>query len=331
MTLTLGRFLYPICEEPMPASFSNPDEASLHLEVVTAKIFDFYDNLYLHTKDLLGKRRDLNALNNDTQDLLVRASLRTIELDSELTACVEDAHRSLDAWMSSFTAVAQTSSNRSAHISTQVFYFCVWIWSKTWLDTTATLVDRFGPEFEYFTGLCELYVESHIEQTPLRSNLLAGGDLDESERLNTPPAFSLGSGVVTCLVAIVERCRISSIRRRCIATLRKINLQGLFDTAYLAAYLLGIADHEEQSARLLMMYDDSKVDFQAHEIPEAARFLEAAMSPSYHCDNFEFYKAERVSFVYVTHGSGAMGDELSVGEKTVSVTRMGTNSVSLST
>jgi hypothetical protein len=314
----------------MPASFSDPDEASLHLEVITAKIFDFYDDLYLHTKDLLGKRRDLSALSNDTQDLLVRASLRTVELDSDLAAGVKEAHRNLDAWMTSFAAVAQTPSNRLAHISTQVFYFCVWIWSKTWLDTTATLVDRFEPEFEYFTGLCEQYVGSHIEKTPLRSGYFAQVGLDDTERLNTPPAFSLGSGVVTCLVAIVERCRTSSIRRRCIATLRKINLQGLFDTGYLAAYLSGIMYHEEQSANKLAMYEDNKVEFQAHDIPEVARFLEVAMSPSYHCDNFEFYKAERVSFVYVTHDPGDMSDELQVGEEAVSVPRTGVSALTSS-
>lgn len=321
--LTLSRYLYPICEEPMPAKFSDPDEASLHLEVLTAKIFDFYDDLYLHTKDLLSKGRNLDELSDDTQDLLVRASLRTVELDDDLVAGIVETHRSLDAWMTSFAAVAQTPSNRLAHISTQVFYFCVLIWSKTWRDCTATLVDRFESQFEYFTKLCEQYVESHIEKTPLHSGSLTGKGSEGGERLNTPPAFSLGSGVVTCLVAIVERCRISSVRQRCIATLRKINLQGLFDTGYLAAYLSAVADHEEQSALLLAMHTYDKVDFQAYEIPEAARFLEVAMSPSYHCDNFEFYKAEQVSFVYVTHGSGEMSGELHVGEKAVSVSRSG--------
>lgn len=315
------RFLYPVCEEPMPIKFSDPDEASLHLEVITAKIFDFYDVLYLHTRDVLCETRDLDELSDDTQDLLVRASFRTVELDSHLAAGVEEAHRNLHAWMASFAAVVQTPSNRLSHISTQVFYFCVWIWSKTWFDTTATLVDRFEPQFGYFTGLCEEYVESHIAKTPLRSGILIPGEENGSRRLDTPPAFSLGSGVVTCLVAIVERCRNSFLRRRCIATLRRINLQGVFDTDYLAAYLTGIMEHEEQSALLRGVYEAAKIDFQAHEIPEAARFLEVAMSPSYHCDNFDFYKAETVSFVYVTHGSGEVGSELQVGEKAIKVQR----------
>jgi hypothetical protein len=157
----------------------------------------------------------------------------------------------------------------------------------------------------------------------LRSYSIVRGNYDGTERLDTPPAFSLGSGVVTCLVAIVEKCRTSSIRQRCIATLRKINLQGLFDTGYLASYLSAVVSYEEQSAILLAMYDETKVDFQAHEVPEAARFLEVGMSPSYHSDNFEFYKAELVSFIYVTHGSGEVGEDLLVGEQAVSVSRAG--------
>ncbi|GAB7326447.1 hypothetical protein MBLNU13_g10454t1 [Cladosporium sp. NU13] len=314
-------YLYPICEEPMPARFSDPDEASLHLEVITAKIFDYYDDLYLHTQDVLGKQRDLSEFSDDAQDLLVIASLRTVELDDFLIAGMVEARRSLDAWMASFAAVTQTPGNRLSHISTQVFYFCVWIWSQTWRDPTATLADRYGPQFEYFTGLCEQYVESHIANTPLRSETIARGKLDGDENFDTPPAFSLGSGVVTCLIAIVEKCRNSSIRRRCIATLRKINLQGLSNTAYLAAYLTAIVEYEEQSAILLGSHNDTKVEFQANEIPEAARFLEVGMAPAYHSDNFDFYKSEQVSFVYVTHGSGELVDELLVGEQVVSVSR----------
>lgn len=313
----------------MPARFSDPDEASLHLEVITARIFDYYDDLYLHTQDVLGKQRDLSELSADAQDILVIASLRTVELDNFLIAGMEESRRSLDAWMDSFVAVTQTPGNRLSHISTQVFYFCVWIWSQTWRDATATLVDRFEPQFEYFTGLCEQYVESHIANTPLRSESMARGRMDGTGRLDTPPAFSLGSGVITCLIAIVEKCRTSSIRRRCISTLRKINLQGLSDTAYLAAYLTAIVQYEEQSAITLGAYNDTKANLQASEIPEAARFLEVGMAPAYHSNNFDFYKSEQVSFVYVTHGSGGVSDELLVGEQLVGVPRTGLDAVAL--
>ena len=313
----------------MPARFSDPDEASLHLEVITARIFDYYDDLYLHTQDVLGKQRDLSELSADAQDILVIASLRTVELDDFLIAGMEESRRSLDAWMASFAEVTQTPSNRLSHISTQVFYFCVWIWTQTWRDATATLVDRFEPQFEYFTGLCEQYVESHIANRPLRSESMARGRMDGTGRLDTPPAFSLGSGVITCLIAIVEKCRTSSIRRRCISTLRKINLQGLSDTAYLATHLTAIVQYEEQSAYILGAHNDTKVNLQASEIPEAARFLEVGMAPAYHSNNFNFYKSEQVSFVYVTHGSGGVSDELLVGEQVVGVSRTAISAVAL--
>jgi hypothetical protein len=319
-----GRYLYPICKDPMPMRFSNPDEASLHLEVITAKIFDFFDDLYIHTREILSRHRDLDAVNDDTQGLLIRASLRSLDLDSSLAEGVEDCHRNLDAWMLAFSGVSQTPSNRLSHISAQIFYFCVWIWSKTWLDTTSMLVDRFEPQFEYFTGLCEQYVELHLAKTPLRSGFSARGNGVGHERSDTPPAFSLGSGVVTCLVVIVEKCRTSSIRRRCIATLRKINLQGVFDTDYLVAYLSAVVEHEEQVAQLFNLDDDLKTDFGAHEIPEAARFLEVLMLPTYHCSDFDFYKAGWVSFIYVTNIGGGLRGELQVGERSVRVLRANT-------
>jgi hypothetical protein len=319
-----GRYLYPICKDPMPMRFSNPDEASLHLEVITAKIFDFFDDLYIHTREILSRHRDLDAVNDDTQGLLIRASLRSVDLDSSLAEGVEDCHRNLDAWMLAFSGVSQTPSNRLSHISAQIFYFCVWIWSKTWLDTTSMLVDRFELQFEYFTGLCEQYVELHLAKTPLRSGFSARGNGVGHERSDTPPAFSLGSGVVTCLVVIVEKCRTSSIRRRCIATLRKINLQGVFDTDYLVAYLSAVVEHEEQVAQLFNLDDDLKTDFGAHEIPEAARFLEVLMLPTYHCSDFDFYKAGWVSFIYVTNIGGGLRGELQVGERSVRVLRANT-------
>lgn len=301
----------------MPAKFSDPDEASLHLEVMTTKIFDLFDDLYLCTREILSGYRDLDALSDDAQDVLVRASLCTVDMDISLVERVEEALRNLHTWMVAFSAVSQTTDNRLSHISAQIFYFCVWIWSKTWLDATATLVDRFEPQFEYFTGLCEEYVELHLAKAPLCGGFFTPGDKSDHVRNDTPPLFSLGSSVVTCLVVIVEKCRASCIRRRCITTLRKINLQGVSDTSYLAAYLSAIIDLEEQNALLCSLDETPKIDFQAHEIPEEARLLEVLMLPAYYSSNFDFYKAEWVSFMYVTDICG----EMQVGESVAKVQR----------
>lgn len=308
----------------MPLKFSNPDEASLQLEVVTAKVFDCFDYIYLHAREGLAKHRNLDELDDDAHDVLVRAAIRTVDLDAGLLEDLKESHRALDAWMVAFSAIPLTPSNRISHTSAQIFYFCVWIWTKTWLDATATLVDRFEPQFEYFTGLCEDFVESHTAKTPLHSEFLARGGEDRPNKVNTPPAFSLGSGVVTCLVAIVERCRNSSIRRRCIATLRKINLQGIFDTDYLITYLTAIFEHEEQAASFCSLQDDksSASLLQAQDIPEAARLLEVAMSPSYHRLIPGFYKGDTVKLVFVTRLCGDVDGELQVGEKVVPVVRV---------
>lgn len=305
----------------MPLKFSDPDEASLQLEVATAKVFDCFDYLYLHAREELCQQRDLDVLDDDAQDVLIRAAIRTADFDATLLQDLEESHQALDAWIFAFSAIPQTDSNRVSHTSAQIFYFCVWIWTKTWLDPTATLIDRFESQFEYFTGLCEQFVGSHTAKTPLRSNFPAGGEGKESDQVNTPPAFSLGSGVVTCLVAIVERCRDSAIRRRCIATLRKINLQGIFDTDYLVTYLTAIIDHEEQAALLARLEDCPSSSLRAQDIPEAARLLEVAMSPSYHCTNPGFYKGNTVKLVFVTRLCGDVDGQLQVGEKVVPVVR----------
>jgi hypothetical protein len=94
--------------------------------------------------------------------------------------------------------------------------------------------------------------------------------------------------MITCLVIIVERCRDSLIRRRCINVLQRINLRGIFDTDYLVAYLQTIVEHEEGLARLVSHHLGP--DLRASDIPEAARVLEVVISPSYHASNFEFHK-----------------------------------------
>lgn len=282
----------------MPSTFSSPDQASLHLEIAAAKIFDLFDDFYIHTRYVLSKQRNVDDLSEDEQNCLVRATMRNVELDDTLTKGIEETRRILRTWMAAFEVLPRTEQNRISHISTQAFFFCVWIWVETWRDASATLVDRFEPQFLYFTGLCEQYVEIHLAKAPLRGSFTAH-DGNTPRSIDTPPAFSLGSGVVTCLVAIVEKCRNSSIRRRCIATLQKINLRGIFDTGYLVAFLRAIVDHEEKGAVQMSPHLNLNAGLQAQDIPEAARLLEVVMSPSYQVLNFDFYKKKHLSMIYV--------------------------------
>lgn len=283
----------------MPSTFSSPDQASLHLEIATARIFDLFDDIFVHTHDTLSEQGDIDSLSEDEQNCLVRAALRTVELDESLVEGIEETRGTLRSWMAAFEASPRTDKNRISHISTQIFFFCVWIWVATWRDASATLVDRFEPQFEYFTGLCEQYLEIHNAKAPLRGSFTTGDGI-RPQPINTPPAFSLGSGVVTCLVAIVEKSRNSSIRRRCLDTLQKINLRGIFDTGYLVAFLQAIVDHEEQAAAQRDPRLDISIGLQTHEIPEDARLLEVVMSPSYQVSNFDFYKKKHLSMIYVS-------------------------------
>lgn len=315
-----SRYLFPICKEPMPSSFSSPDQASMHLEILTAQVFDLFDVLYGRAYCDLAETRDISNLGDSERNCLVRAAQRTVDLDDESTNDLEATRQNLVAWSAAFTTTPHTSKNHTSYISTQIFFFCVWIWIETWRDTTAMDVDRFVIQFDYITGLCEQYVELHVSKTPFRGMATAGNDGITGE-IDTPPAFSLGTGVVTCLMSIVEMCRVSSIRRRCIVTLQKINLKGIFNTKYLVAYLQGIVDHEEEAARECSPGVALGPSLQAHDIPETARLLEVVMSPAYHASNFHFYKEKRISLVYVTKTYDLAGnEEFYLGKKEVAMT-----------
>jgi hypothetical protein len=287
----------------MPSSFASPDQASLHLEIETAKIFDLFDDLFIHTHNALSKHRDMDGLGQDEQNCLVRAALRTVELDGSLADSIETTRLTLLSWMAAFKSCPRTDKNRISHISTQIFFFCVWIWVATWRDESAVLADRFEPQFDYFAVLCEEYLEIHAVKTPVRRSFNArNSDTAPPLPIGTPPAFSLGSGVVSCLVAIVEKCRDSAIRRRCLATLRKINLRGISDTGYLVAFLQAIIDHEEQAA---VQMNHNKLmnlrvgSLRACDIPECARLVEVVLAPSYQVSDFDFYKRKELSLIYI--------------------------------
>ena len=302
----------------MPSSFSSPDQASLHLEIETAKIFDLFDDFYMHTHDALSEQRNLDALGEDEQNCLVRAAMRTAELDESLEEGIEETRLTLRSWMAAFETCPRTEKNRISHVSTQIFFFCVWIWVATWRDASASLVDRFEPQFEYFTRLCEQYLEIYNTKAPIRRSFTTHSN-NTAQPIDTPPAFSLGSGVVTCLVAIVEKSRNSSIRRRCLATLQKINLRGISDTGYLVAFLQAIVDHEEQAAAQMNPDLDLGAGLQACDIPETARLLEVVMSPSYQAANFDFYKKKTLSMIFVSGRDEAADAILETREQVIPV------------
>ncbi|KAI4853375.1 hypothetical protein E4T44_00875 [Aureobasidium sp. EXF-8845] len=273
-------YLDSICEESMPSEFSSPDEANVHLEVISAELYNFTDELWTHTYQSLAERRDLESLSLDQQNCLVQAASRSVEVTFDLTERIEKCP----------------------------------FGSKSGRDLSSMDADRFHDQCEYFSGLCEQYLNLHVAKSPFRRTFISS-QTRGSVQLETPPGFSLGSGIVTCLVIIVERCRDSVIRRRCINVLQKINLRGIFDTDNLVAYLQAIVGHEEGLARQINL--DLGPDLRASDIPAAASFLEVVMSPSFDASDFEFYKKEHVGLVYVTRGHGLHNKELQLGEKKI--------------
>jgi hypothetical protein len=240
----------------------------------------------------------------DQRNCLVRAALRTVERDDNLTDRIEQCRESLRAWNAAFSDTQQTKKNITSHISTQIFFFCICFWVETWRDTTAMDVDRFESQFAYFTDLCEQYLSMIISQR-------------RHSGVPLPPVKP--SDFVTCLLAIVETCRNSVVRRRCIGILQKIDLRGIFNTDYLVAYLQAIVESEEKMARDCSLDVDLGSELQMSDISEEARFLEVVMSPSYHASNLDFYKTKYVGMVFVTGGHSSESKGLQIGEKKIRV------------
>ena len=129
----------------MPSTFTSPDEASSHLEVASTCIFDLFDDLWMHTHCILSKQRNLDTMSTDQQNCLLRAALRTVELNDNLIERINQCRESLRAWNAAFSGTRQTKENIVSHMSTQIFFFCIWFWIETWRDTTAMNQQTIGP------------------------------------------------------------------------------------------------------------------------------------------------------------------------------------------
>ena len=116
----------------------------------------------------------------------------------------------------------------------------------------------------------------------------------------TRQAFTVGTDVVPCISMIAFKSRSTSIRRRCIDLLRTINLQGVFDSWYLASFTQLVVDLEENRARDITGKPEG-VDFKCQELPEEARFVEIELSPmNFQEERHSFYKGDlgRLCYVY---------------------------------
>lgn len=205
-------------------------------------------------------------------------------------------------WLSAFATVPVNEENRSEHLLVQIYFFCLWYRTETWRDGTETLADRFDEEFSHITDLAEQCIAMHSGTTQYLSPQGEASN-QVATVFSTPPLFSFGTGFVTALMLIAIKCRISSVRRRCVAVIRAINLQGFFDSAFIAAYLDAIIKLEEQRIRDATGNIDSAKSFESAEVPETARLFEPMMLPGRHAEDTDYPSKETMSISSTTRSA----------------------------
>lgn len=274
--LTLTRYLHPICDEPLPKSFFSLEEANVHLDVLATKVESLRECVVDAAYSNLPKRLatdtsgELEYYNDDSDDdtemdeagkvryCLFRALSRTsnLTLEPELLEELEATRLALSAWSAAFAAVRSSTENEVEYMLTQLYFFCTWFVACTWQDSTEMLCDRFDQQFAHMADIIERIAQAGL--VPLTG----------TSKPQTLPAVSLGSGFVSCLRLIITKCRVLSIRQRCLAVLRTINLQGV---DYLVAFLERVVSLESERAGSHLDQSDDR------RLPEHARLLEVAM------------------------------------------------------
>lgn len=272
--LTLPSYLHPLCDEPLPKSFFSLEEANVHLDVLATKVESLkeciVDAAYLAKRLASDTSDELEYYNDESDDntemdvagqvryCLLRALARTsnLKLEPELVEEMEATRLDLSAWSAAFAAVRFSTETEVEYMLTQLYLFYTWFVACTWQDSTEMMCDRFDQQFAHMADIVERVAQAGL--VPLTG----------TSKPQTLPAMSLGSGFVSCLRLIIIKCRVLSIRQRCLAVLRTINLQ---DIDYLAAHLERVIEIENERAGIYLDQSDDR------RLPEHARLLEVAM------------------------------------------------------
>lgn len=291
-------YLFPVCYEPLPTCFYTLEEALVHLDAIGSKTHDFCrDIVVLADKEVIAKRPDVEALDDDLRNCLACAASRTIDLDSrpDIIVRMQDIRHDLNTWMTALASVDTSGQNQAAYFLTQIHFFYIWFVVATWRDETEMLVDRFDEQFAHVLSMAEQYVDLHWEVTASRHTR---SNVTQSSASCTRQAFTLGTDLVPCIAVIAFKSRTTSIRRRCVELLRSINLQGVFDSYFLAAFCTLIWNLEEKRARSITGIPEG-VDLESRQVPEEARFIEIELSPMHYKQ--DFYKADVGRLVYAIY------------------------------
>ncbi|EME39897.1 hypothetical protein DOTSEDRAFT_99043, partial [Dothistroma septosporum NZE10] len=293
-------YLTTICLDKMPSAFSCIQVAQIHLDFLAQRANDVYRILLTSCETYFESHPELcEGLDDDVGEFHLGCMSRLFPLDSDDEFWHEHnvLRQDLREWLCAFATVQVSQENRSEHLLVQVYFFYVWFRTETWRDGTEIQVDRFGEQFKHITDLAEQYLAMHTDTAQYVSPADEGAN-QVATVSSTPPLFSFGSGFVTAVMLIAIKCRISSIRQRCVAIVRAVNLQGFFDSAFLAAYLQAIVQLEEERSRGITGCIDSAKSFEAAEVPEAARLFEPMMLPGRQAEETDFYRSDSGHMIY---------------------------------
>lgn len=178
----------------------------------------------------------------------------------DLLRQIKDPLLALESWRTSFNMLDHFGSDRSLLLSLKVQFFQTFFTANTVRGLDKTLCDSFEKDFDQALEVIEDYLALHRKGTC--STACQGSRLQR--------VSFLCNRFASCLCIIVEKCRVSRIRRRAIELLRTIALRGVFDTAFLLAFCQHV-DSEEERAKMISGFFESNC--KATDTSKEARFI----------------------------------------------------------
>ncbi|KAI5362097.1 hypothetical protein Slin15195_G057490 [Septoria linicola] len=288
-------YLFPVCQETIPSAFYSLEEAMVHLDTIATAAHGICRNIVIMADKMITcDRPELEAMDADMRNCLACAYSRMIPIDEEQEARLEKIKTDMNAWMPALAFLPVTQAQESAQLLTQIHFFYTWFTVLSWRDENEMLVDRFDGQFDHILTLAERYVKIH-------GSFLSpdGTDSRSASSALTRQAFTVGTDLVTCINMIGFKSRNGKVRRRCVRLLQTINLAGVFDGHYLAAFTQTVIDLEERKARAINGLPPD-VDLLCHQVPEEARLVEIELSPISHMvEEKSFYKKDSGRLIYV--------------------------------
>ncbi|PIA94923.1 hypothetical protein CB0940_08096 [Cercospora beticola] len=287
-------YLFPVCHEKIPSSFFCLEEAMVHLDAIaTAAHGVCRDIVMLADRELVMNRPEVDILDEDMRNCLACAYSRTISLPKEHQLRLDKIKSDVNAWMAALACWSVTDDKEPALLLTQINFFYTWFLVMSWRDENEMLIDRFDSQFEHILALIEQYIHAH------------GGFVGQEDMVlqaehfpTTRQAFTVGTDVVPCIGMIAYKSRNSRTRRKGLRLLRAINLAGVFDAHYLAAFGQAVCDLEEEHARAINNIPEG-VDLECHQVPEEARLVEIELGVTEPCEmRSSFYKDDTGRLIY---------------------------------